>query len=279
MKLIFNFAVWILLLGALLAFFDHYLDEEDVYRKESNGQSSVYFVGEITPPKVDKALNLLRPDDKLIIDSGGGDMASAMRLGNFMIENNTVIEVLDLCMSSCANYLFVAASKKILNRSSLVVYHGGPRQANILKQLEAAFNGRNNLMSVGRLNYEMVIVENNLSDRVERLQQRSNCPQMMQIRDRFGQCVPFTAEIYLADLLQIEEQYYNKISPALDKNIPYYGQWNEYESIYQSYKYYGFYYDISSLRQMGVDNIEVKGKEWLPEANPFIDWVYQVRLN
>lgn len=279
MKLIFNFAVWILLLGALLAFFDHYLDEEDVFRKESYGQGSVYFVGEINPPKVDKALKLLGPNDRLVIDSGGGDMASAMRLGNYMIENRTDIEVLDLCMSSCANYLFVAASKKILNRSSLVVFHGGPRQANILKQLEAAFDGRNNLMSVGRLNYEMVIVENNLSDRVERLQQRSNCPQAMQIRDRLGQCIPFTAEIYLDDLLQIEQQYYNKISPSLDKNIPYYGQWGEYEEVYQSYKYYGFYYDVSSLRQMGVNNIEVKGGEWIPEVNPFIDWVYQVELN
>lgn len=279
MKLVFNFAIWILLLGGLVAFFNNYLDEEDVVRKEKNGQGSVFFVGEITPSKVDKAIKLLRTNDRLVIDSGGGDMASAMRLGSDIIKKRTVIEVLDLCMSSCANYLFVAASEKILNRNSLVVFHGGPRQANILSQLQAAFDGRNSLIPVGKINYEMVIVENNLSARVGRLQNRANCPQAMQVRDRFGQCIPFTAEIYLDDLLQIEQQFYNKISPSLDKNIPYYGQWGEYESIYQSYEYYGFYYDIASLRQMGVDNIVVKGGEWRPESNPFIDWVYQVHLD
>lgn len=283
MKVIFNVVFWVILLVALVVLFDRYLDEEDVFRKERQGQGEVYFMGEITPTKIDKALGLLKRGDRLVIDSGGGDMASAMRLGQYMWRNNIPIEVLDICMSSCANYLFLAASEKILNRNSLVVYHGGPRQKNILAQLQSAFDtaGNKNDTSrpIGRANFEMVIEENNLSQRVDWLLSRSSCPQANYIRDSFGVCVLFTPEAYLEDLINTEAKFYQQISPRLDKNIPYYGQWGENESVYEAYRYFGFYYDIDTLERMGVDNIRVNGGEWVPESNPFISRVYKVELD
>jgi hypothetical protein len=200
-----------------------------------------------------------------------------------MLRNNNAIEVLNICMSACANYLFLAASEKILNRTSLVVYHGGPRQANVRAQIESAIDsvveGRKSSRGVGRLNYEMVIVEDSLSRQIEWMQKRSSCPNEGDIENSLGRCMPLSADIYLNQITRTEQQYFQDISPLLDKNIPYYGQWGEYESVYQSYQYFGFYYDIDTLQKMGVNNIQVQGGEWVPEANPFIRSVYKVELD
>jgi ATP-dependent protease ClpP protease subunit len=58
------------------------------------------------------------------IDSPGGDSRSAIFLANLIKEKGMTLVVDGACMSACANYLFVAASKKRVLPGSVVAIHG-----------------------------------------------------------------------------------------------------------------------------------------------------------
>ena len=67
---------------------------------------------------------------KLIISSPGGEISLGMELGEWVSEHNLDLEVSSLCASSCANYVFTAANKKYLRKSSVLIWHGSAWQEN-----------------------------------------------------------------------------------------------------------------------------------------------------
>ena len=67
----------------------------------------------------------------LKISSGGGDVDLGMDLGDWVFRNHLDVEVVHYCLSSCANYVFTAARKKILNPDSMLFWHGGAHQPDI----------------------------------------------------------------------------------------------------------------------------------------------------
>jgi hypothetical protein len=54
----------------------------------------------------------LIPVQTISINSGGGDIETAINIGRIIHDKGISIEVRRLCLSSCANYLFPAAKIK-----------------------------------------------------------------------------------------------------------------------------------------------------------------------
>ncbi|WP_197714550.1 hypothetical protein, partial [Klebsiella variicola] len=70
--------------------------------------------------------NSLIPVRTISINSGGGDIETAINIGRIIYDRGISIEVRRLCLSSCANYLFPAARNKIINYGSIIGFHGSP---------------------------------------------------------------------------------------------------------------------------------------------------------
>ena len=94
----------------------------------SNGQ--LEYIG-----SVDSAANqrlfalyeqLAKKPTTLSIRSPGGDINPGMELGAWVHAHKLNVRVMEFCFSSCANYVFPAAVKKIVSNFAMVGYHGGP---------------------------------------------------------------------------------------------------------------------------------------------------------
>lgn len=60
----------------------------------------------------------------LRLTSSGGEVEAAIRLAGWIYTNKIDIEVVDYCLSSCANYLFTAAFQKTILPGAVVAWHG-----------------------------------------------------------------------------------------------------------------------------------------------------------
>jgi hypothetical protein len=87
----------------------------------------VRFFGTLTPKSVDEFIR--QNDDKpvtlLSISSPGGILDAGIRLGRWVRHKNADVRVSFFCASACANYVFPAGRRKIIDRDSLVMWHGG----------------------------------------------------------------------------------------------------------------------------------------------------------
>ncbi len=61
--------------------------------------------------------------DTLVITSRGGRVASGVRMGKLVLEQNLDVVVERYCLSSCANYVFLAGAQKTI-RDGVVGFHG-----------------------------------------------------------------------------------------------------------------------------------------------------------
>jgi hypothetical protein len=60
----------------------------------------------------------------LIIRSSGGEVEAGIALGNWVHENAIDVVVRDYCLSSCANYVFTAGRRKVIEKGAVVAWHG-----------------------------------------------------------------------------------------------------------------------------------------------------------
>lgn len=67
----------------------------------------------------------------LVVDSGGGDAVLGMELGQWVAVRGLNVRVSGLCASSCANYVFTAGRAKVIEKGSLVAWHGGAQNMRI----------------------------------------------------------------------------------------------------------------------------------------------------
>lgn len=65
-----------------------------------------------------------RPVRRLVIRSGGGDVAAAIELAEWVHARGLDITVEDRCLSACANYVFPAARRKEIRAGAVVAWHG-----------------------------------------------------------------------------------------------------------------------------------------------------------
>lgn len=59
------------------------------------------------------------------ITSKGGEVNTGMDLAEIIFKNKLGIEVIDYCLSSCANYVFSSASKRRISNHAVIGFHGG----------------------------------------------------------------------------------------------------------------------------------------------------------
>lgn len=94
--------------------------------------STVRYIGVINGRSAYNFLELVRGAedriDTLIINSPGGETRSARRIGRWIHEHGVTVVVEELCFSSCANYIFTAAPKKIIRDGAYVGWHGSEQQ-------------------------------------------------------------------------------------------------------------------------------------------------------
>ncbi|WP_020407451.1 hypothetical protein [Hahella ganghwensis] len=69
---------------------------------------------------------------RLVINSSGGDTVYGRKMGRWVKDNITILEVQGGCFSSCANYIFPAAKIKRIQESAFVGWHGSESQFDVL---------------------------------------------------------------------------------------------------------------------------------------------------
>jgi hypothetical protein len=273
------FLFFIFVLGLMTYGFSK-LFESDTSGVSRNENGEIVYFGSIDQDRVDKAMALYRPGDRLLIRSSGGDLDAGMMFGDFINKRNMSVEVIDYCISSCANYVFLAGSTKILNPNSLVIFHGGPKQANFRSLMEQAYSESVEPGKVfGREGYEAIISTTEARRRISmrNSNEQSQCGKE-EVLTISGKCEHFGPEQRLHYIIYLENELYARINPRMDKNIPYYGQQGRYESTYKAYEYFGFYYSLDSLANLNVTNVDVKGDNWQPQTNPLFQGVYEVTI-
>ncbi len=89
-------------------------------------QGTVFFKGKISPESAQALIAQLDSGATLIvISSEGGSAKDAVDVANAMRRHQVALQVQDYCVSSCANYLFVAAAEKKLMPGAVLGFHGG----------------------------------------------------------------------------------------------------------------------------------------------------------
>jgi hypothetical protein len=199
--------------------------------------------------------------------SGGGSWEAGLALGILIHRHGWNVEVVDLCASSCANFIFPAGKVKYLHSEAMLLFHGGPHQHNIMsKHLEAENAAKQGVQAlvIDPDHAKMeggVVIDGKAAERAQVLE-------FLSITNVTG------AVDFVTRLTRASDQFYQDL--GVNVVLPHYGQIGKYQPIYQSYKYGGFFYRLDSLRRLGVSNIEVKGGEWHPERHPDFPDLYEV---
>jgi len=86
------------------------------------------FDGQIRADQDPKLFHELKPDGFLVMRSPGGYAYPSMLLANILREKNATVIVYDYCLSACANYFLIAASRTYVRKDTIVAWHGGPQK-------------------------------------------------------------------------------------------------------------------------------------------------------
>ena len=93
-----------------------------------NGQINGRSVGEFKRALQDPGIT------RLVITSRGGGVAAALDMAVAVHERGLDIDVPTACLSSCANYVFPAARRKVMARPGVVGWHGNMAHVLYLQQ-------------------------------------------------------------------------------------------------------------------------------------------------
>lgn len=88
--------------------------------------TTAYYHGEINEKQNRKLFGKVANSviNRLIITSSGGEVVAGIELGKWIHDRGIDVEVVDYCLSSCANYVFTAGRKKTINDGAIVAWHG-----------------------------------------------------------------------------------------------------------------------------------------------------------
>lgn len=87
--------------------------------------TTISFTGTIEIDELRRFQEIYKPtDEAIILNSGGGRMDAALDIGSLLIKNKKLTAIVrGICASSCANYFFLAAKNKVIDRG-IVGFHG-----------------------------------------------------------------------------------------------------------------------------------------------------------
>jgi hypothetical protein len=90
-------------------------------------RNTMYFDGSLTSASVKPMLDYLRHGGRrLVVTSQGGEVSAAIVIAREIHKSRAEVIVRKFCLSSCANYLFLAAHTKSLEVGSVLGFHGAP---------------------------------------------------------------------------------------------------------------------------------------------------------
>lgn len=185
----------------------------------ANKQAFALYEAEATKPPV------------LLIRSQGGVTSHGMALGRWVRAHQLTVKVLDLCFSSCANYVFTAAPNKIVSNFAVVGYHGG------LSSDAFTLDGDTEAMLAAMPEAE---------------------------RAKVREAMPSQIKASLAKDVQLEAGFFADI--GVQQKITRLGQTPAYEERYgKDDKMLGWYYSVDGFRKLGVDHITVINGPWRPQ--------------
>ncbi len=155
----------------------------------------------------------------LTITSPGGPIDLGLELGEWIHKHNLNVKVYALCFSSCANYVFPAGRKKLLDEDAIVGFHGGPTSET----------------------FETFSIEVAIQEAPE------------QERERLREEIEASFNSYIQVNTERESDFYRKlgISPKLNTL----GQSEQYQELHQAYD--GWVYTPGDMRTLGLSNVEV----------------------
>jgi hypothetical protein len=93
-------------------------------------EDTVCFAGEIDPDSARRFLAVLaeipahRPIT-VVVRSAGGRVLSGLDMGEALLPRPVTAVASSICASSCANYVFMAADRRVIAPESVLVFHGG----------------------------------------------------------------------------------------------------------------------------------------------------------
>lgn len=61
----------------------------------------------------------------VVLTSGGGEINAGMAMGEALVPRTTTVVAQRTCLSSCANYPFLAGDRRLIGPRALLGYHGG----------------------------------------------------------------------------------------------------------------------------------------------------------
>lgn len=91
--------------------------------------NKILYEGSLTEDANLKLASLLEKNagsiEWISITSKGGEVNTGMDLAEIIFKNKLGVEVIDYCLSSCANYVFSSASKRRISNHAVIGFHGG----------------------------------------------------------------------------------------------------------------------------------------------------------
>ena len=100
--------------------------------------STVHYRGMLNRQSVDHFFQQIgaadEPIDTLVINSSDGEADLTRRIGLWVHEHDITVVVDIVCFSSCANYIFTAAPRKIIRSGAIVGWHGSEQSHEYIAQ-------------------------------------------------------------------------------------------------------------------------------------------------
>lgn len=106
----------------------------------------ILYNGELTAKANEMVFDLYGQENikptTLTITSPGGPIDVGLELGEWVHKRRLDVKVYELCFSSCANYIFPAGRKKLIDKDAVIGFHGGPTSETFdTSSMEAALRG------------------------------------------------------------------------------------------------------------------------------------------
>ena len=180
----------------------------------------------------------------LAIRSKGGPTDAGMALGTWVRARVLTVKVLEYCFSSCANYVFTAAPRKIVSNFAVVGYHGGLSSATFA---------------------------------VDEQQKAMLAALPAAERQAMRQQLQVEIQTWLAPQREAERQYFTQI--GVQQRITTMGQTPELARRFDAdSKVIGWTFSADDFAKLGVTDITVINPPWRPRSIASDKQVHQIDL-
>ena len=205
------------------------------------------FAGVLNPASVERFFRELGPRrdqiDTLIINSAGGVTTSGRRIGDWVYEHGITVVVNHLCFSSCANYVFTAAPRKIIRADALVGWHGSDQQYQYLAESRG------------------ITLDELIDEEVEAmLDQREQIEAREIEEDERARMRPSMRDTMrrITSGIRAEQEFLDRIGVSVEALV--YGQMPGRYDRWAASGAYGWTFRIEDMARFGIDNVTYVGE-------------------